>query len=115
MVEFSTIIALAPHLAATSQAMQDATRALVTDTIGADASDERTKYLWLHFLELTNRQAASGGVLGSVTSLTVGSISVSGGSSPDGSGSSAYGSTIWGQLYLAVLIARLVGLHVPRR
>ena len=103
MVDFSTLATLAPHLAGTSQDLQDATRAMVTDTIGASASDERVKYLWLHFLTLVDQQATSGGSIGSVTSLTVGSISLSGGSTPPAgsAGAGAYGSTVWGQLYEA--------------
>lgn len=96
------IVPLAPHLAGSPQELQDATRQMVTDTIGLTASDERTRYLWLHYLTLVHQQGASGGVMGTVTSLTVGSISMSGPGAvaPSGGGTAQFNTTIWGRLYL---------------
>lgn len=112
MVDFSTIVTLAPHLASASVALQDATRAMVTDVVGTSASDERVKYLWLHFLELIHRQSASGGMIDNLASLTVGSISMSGGASANAGLAGMYGSTIWGTLYVQATNRMYVGTAV---
>jgi len=78
-----------------------ALRILDSDVWG-DAFDDVTTFLSLHYIQQFVLSGGSGGAVGAISSVSVGSVSVS--YSGSGSGSSVdendLGTTAWGRLYL---------------